>query len=111
MRTIFLRQSIATTIEGENRYDLVPYSNILPTFETFVAIPNESSCCAERYPKFAANRLPMGANAVENEPQRIRHWEDSKLYQKMLKKNRGANLSFCMMVLLLQMVMFMLERH
>ena len=34
--------------------------------------------------------FPMRANAVENEPQRIRHWEDSKLYQKMLEKNKGA---------------------
>ena len=34
--------------------------------------------------------FPMRANAVENEPQRIRHWENSKLYQKMLDKNKGA---------------------
>ena len=34
--------------------------------------------------------FPMRANAVENEPQRIRHWENSKLYQKMCEKNKGA---------------------
>ena len=34
--------------------------------------------------------FPMRANAVENEPQRILHWENSKLYQKMLDKNKGA---------------------
>ena len=35
--------------------------------------------------------FPMRANAVENEPQRIRHWENTKLYQKMLEKNKGAD--------------------
>ena len=34
--------------------------------------------------------FPMRANAVENEPQRMKHWDDSKLYQKMLDKNKGA---------------------
>ena len=34
--------------------------------------------------------FPMRANAVENEPQRLKHWEDSKLYEKTLDKNSGA---------------------
>ena len=28
--------------------------------------------------------FPMRANAVENEPQRITHWEDLRVYEKTL---------------------------
>ncbi len=34
--------------------------------------------------------FPMRANAVENEPQRLKHWEDAHLYKKMLEQNTGA---------------------
>lgn len=34
--------------------------------------------------------FPMRANAVENEPQRIKHWEQSGLYQEVQKKNKTA---------------------
>ncbi|MEC8420911.1 MAG: isoleucine--tRNA ligase [Verrucomicrobiota bacterium] len=34
--------------------------------------------------------FPMRANAVENEPQRITHWEDSRVYEKTLQKNKDS---------------------
>ena len=34
--------------------------------------------------------FPMRANAVENEPQRLKHWEDSNLYKQSLEKKSGA---------------------
>ena len=51
--------------------------------------------------------FPMWANAVENEPQRMKHWDDSKLYQKMLD-SRSARPLYCMTDPHLPTVMFML---
>ena len=31
--------------------------------------------------------FPMRANAVENEPQRLKHWEDANLYNRMIEQN------------------------
>ena len=39
--------------------------------------------------------FPMRANAVENEPQRLKHWEDFNLTNSPLKKNQVLNRSFC----------------
>ena len=32
----------------------------------------------------------MRANAVENEPLRVKHWEDSKVYHKLVSQNKGS---------------------
>ena len=33
--------------------------------------------------------FPMRANAVVREPERVDHWSDQEVYQKMMSKNKG----------------------
>lgn len=50
----------------------------------------------------------MRANLPENEPKRLKFWNDIDIYHKVLEKNKDNSPLFCMMDLLMQMVLFML---
>ena len=55
--------------------------------------------------------FPMRANSVVREPQRLSHWQNLRVYEKIIEKNIKAKILFFMMAHLSLMGMFMLELH